>query len=174
MWASSHSDWPSTGHSDLYIDEQPHPKKSHLHSVNWSPFRSALVIFHPLDLCNQRPPYTHPPSHPRTCIHSPLPGRTDNWSLFLLQQTTPKSLSIYNHIYTSNSELPFSILTSEPNIITIQQLPWSVSPHMPSHSMPWSCTTLQQTSHDVIGLTSNVMCNTTENDDWWSPAIIQR
>ena len=111
----------------------------------------------PIGLCTTNDHPTDPPTQPRACIYSPLPERTGIWSLFLLQQTNPKPHSIYSCTNLSDSDLPFSILTSEPNIITIQQLLQSVSPQMLSLSMPWPHTTLQQTSNDVIGLISNVI-----------------
>ena len=158
--------WPSTDHSDLSVDEQPHSKRSPLHSMNHGPhLGQTLVIFH-LSGCmhtNQWPPYTHPPSQPGVCICSPLPGRTGAWSLFLLLTTTPKPLSIHKCTYPSNSDLSifhpdFWAQYYKPS----SSYPRSVIPQVLSlDSMPSPCTTLQQASHDVIGLISKVMYSTT-------------
>ena len=109
---------------------------------------------------NQQPPYKHPQSQTRKCIWSPY---QEGQVLVLYHSCNfnqSKEISIYNHTYPSNPDLPFSVLTPEPKIITNQQLPLSISSQMLSLSMLWPCTTLQQTSHNVIGLMSNVMCST--------------
>ena len=120
--------------------------------------------------CAQTMTTLHIPSIPAWGMHLPSLARKTRYQMSIAPVNHSKALPIYNHTYPSHSDLPFSILTSQPNKITNQQLPWSVSPWMPSLSMPWPCTTLQQTSHAVISLISNVICSTTFNDDWWSPA----
>ena len=114
-----------------------------LHSVNWSPFGLALVIFHPSS-CMQPVTTLHIPSIPPQGMHVLSFARKEGtWSLFLLQQTTSKSISIYHCTYPSNSDLCLSILTSEPNIITNQQLPrasvlrcWASACH--DHAWPYN------------------------------------
>ena len=84
MWTLSHSDWPPTGHSDLSVGEQPHSKKSHLHSVNQSPFGLPLVIFHPFG-CMQKMTTIHKPPIPLWGMHSLSLAKKDHfWSPCLL------------------------------------------------------------------------------------------
>ena len=161
VWALSYTDQSSTGHSDLIVDEQPNSLRNYLHLVNWSPFGSALVISHPLG-CAQPTTTLHTPSITSQGMHLVSLTRKDRyWVSIIPAINHSKTLSIYNCTYPSHSDLPFSILTSEPKLITNQQLPQSLSPQMPSLGMLWPHTTLQQTSHDANGLISNVMCSTT-------------
>ena len=130
----------------------------------------STVYFPPIGLCTANDHCTHTlhPTQGHACALPHQEGQVPDLYCSCNFDHS-KTLSLYHFTYPSHSDL-FSILTSEPNKITNQQLPWSISPQMPSLSMPWPCTTLQQTSHDVISLISNVMCSTTWNGDWWSPA----
>ena len=95
MWALSHSDWPLTGHSDFSIDEQTHSKRSHLNSVNWSPFGFVLVIFHSLG-CMQ----------PMTTLHThsiPL------WGMHLLSLATKDRYLVSINPVTDHSKTTFHI-----------------------------------------------------------------
>ena len=171
MWALSHSDWPSTGHSDLSIDKQPYTKRSHLHSVNWSPFGLALVVFHPLG---------H--AQPTTTLHTlSIPPQGVNSLSFAWKEKVPGLYNSCNKplkIYFPYPNVPISAVLTfcfpswllSPIYQTTQQLLQSISPQMLSLGMLWPCTTLQQTSHDVTGSISQVMYSTTYKDDWRSQA----
>ena len=116
-----------TGHHDLNIDNQLHSKRNNLHSVNQSPFGLALVIFHPLGPNDDHPTLTLHPTHGMQFLS--LTRKDTYWvSITHVILITLKN-SPYTTIHiTAILTFPFSVLTSEPKILTSQQLPQRVSP----------------------------------------------
>ena len=90
-----------------------------------------------LDYAQWWSPYTHPPSHPRDWICSPSPERTGT----LLY--TPVQTPYFLHTAPANLFLSFTSCFWAQHL-TIQQLPWIISPQMLSLSTSWLHTTLQQ------------------------------
>ena len=92
--------WAIYSHSDFSIDKQPHSKKSHLQSVTLSPFRLALVIFHPLG-CTQPMTTLHTPSIPPQGTHSLFFTRKDRYLVSISPVTNHSKITFHIQMYLS-------------------------------------------------------------------------
>ena len=103
--ALSHSDWSSTGHSDLTVDKQPHSKRSHFHLVNQSPFWSVLTIFHSSG-CAQPMTTLHPPSITPQGIYSLSLTRNNRYLVSISPVTNPSKSTFHTQAYLSQHLWP--------------------------------------------------------------------
>ena len=131
------SDWPPTGCSDINVGEQSHSQRSHLHSVNQSPFFLVLAHFHLLGSMQ-----------PMTILHtcSILPQGMHSVSLTrkvrYLVSTPPET----NHSKSSFNMQAYLSQQFWPSIfhsyfwVQYNRLTQNFSYQMPSLKMLWPCT----------------------------------
>ena len=136
------------GHSDLSIEEKPHSKKSHLHSVNQSPFGPALVNFHPLG-CAQPTTTLHTPSISCQGMHSLSFTRKDRHMVSISPTTNHSKITSHMQPCLSQQFWPsifhpdfWAQYNNHPAVTLECQSsdlePWhAVTMHNPTTNQPW-------------------------------------